>query len=640
MADLFMKYRCGYCQDEILGVRVRCNVCVDYELCLQCFSLGCEIGPHKSSHSYKLLDPGTFSIFPEKNVIGQPESDRWIAREEYQLLDAIEQFGYGNFEDVAKHVETRDSERAKEYYCRRFVNGTIGRATWPALPDGLLSSGEERLTAIDHTCPENSPLSPSLASRLPPLLIQTEEMLELGYMPQRDDYEKEHDNEAESVVSHLSINHDDEDIDLALKLAQVDIFTRRLRERARRKRVARDFQLVSQFFNSMKKEKEKPAPAAKKREAQKEKEMQERFRVFSQFHTATEHEQFLRNLAKERALRLRIRELIKYRRTGITRQEECTEYERARYFRERRKEARQERQKKKSFSSTPGFEHILALANEEGKIALQNTKVVGKARPILGYQAHDNAIFDLCWVPIVFASGSRDGSIMIWDTRINNASKAENVIRNAHPLSSHVEVRCSRTKRKATPSNVGNNTVNSVTAVVFQSNHTLISAGATDGNINIWDLRKNYTVYKGDPLPKYRIPYGLYSNRSGITSLCLDPSRIKLYAASMDDVIYEFNVVSYDDSPMSVYGGHEQHSFYIKTCLSGDGKYLLSGSSDDHAYIWKIGAGPRPLLKLEGHGAEVTCVAWCPNDITNVMRNNILHNSLDMALYLNSLLIF
>lgn len=180
-------------------------------------------------------------------------------------------------------------------------------------------------------------------------------------------------------------------------------------------------------------------------------------------------------------------------------------------------------------------------------------------------------------------------------------------------------------------------------------------------NINIWDLRKNYTVYKGDPLPKYRIPYGLYSNRSGITSLCLDPSRIKLYAASMDDVIYEFNVVSYDDSPsnshfistlnpelsnrhcffaVSVYGGHEQHSFYIKTCLSGDGKYLLSGSSDDHAYIWKIGAGPRPLLKLEGHGAEVTCVAWCPNDITNVMRNKILHNSLDMALYLNSLFIF
>lgn len=67
-----------------------------------------------------------------------------------------------------------------------------------------------------------------------------------------------------------------------------------------------------------------------------------------------------------------------------------------------------------------------------------------------------------------------------------------------------------------------------------------------------------------------------------------------------------------------MYGGHDQHSFYIKSCLSGDGNYLLSGSSDDFAYIWKIGGGPQPLLKLEGHGAEVTCVAWSANDISKV----------------------
>ena len=71
---------------------------------------------------------------------------------------------------------------------------------------------------------------------------------------------------------------------------------------------------------------------------------------------------------------------------------------------------------------------------------------------------------------------------------------------------------------------------------------------------------------------------------------------------------------------VGVYGGHEQHSFYIKTCLSGDGNYLLSGSSDDHAYIWRIGGGPKPLLKLDGHRAEVTCVAWSSNDITKVFH--------------------
>ncbi len=54
-----------------------------------------------------MQDPGTFSIFPDQQ---REDEGGWIAREDYQLLDAIEQFGYGNWEDVAKHVETRDSE--------------------------------------------------------------------------------------------------------------------------------------------------------------------------------------------------------------------------------------------------------------------------------------------------------------------------------------------------------------------------------------------------------------------------------------------------------------------------------------------------------------------------------------------------
>ena len=77
-------------------------------------------------------------------------------------------------------------------------------------------------------------------------------------------------------------------------------------------------------------------------------EIQEKLRAFSQFHTASEHELMLKNVSKERALRLRVRELIKYRRNGLTRQEECTEYERQRYFRERRRDAKLERQRRKS----------------------------------------------------------------------------------------------------------------------------------------------------------------------------------------------------------------------------------------------------------------------------------------------------
>lgn len=48
---------------------------------------------------------------------------------------------------------------------------------------------------------------------------------------------------------------EDDDLDIALKLAQVDMYTNNLRERARRKRVVRDYQLVSAFFASSRKEK-------------------------------------------------------------------------------------------------------------------------------------------------------------------------------------------------------------------------------------------------------------------------------------------------------------------------------------------------------------------------------------------------
>ena len=46
-----------------------------------------------------------------------------------------------------------------------------------------------------------------------------------------------------------------------------------------------------------------------------------------------------------------------------------------------------------------------------------------------------------------------------------------------------------------------------MTAVLFQDTNILISAGACDGFIKMWDVRKNYSCFKSEPLAYHTIPY-------------------------------------------------------------------------------------------------------------------------------------
>lgn len=308
MADLYSKHSCTYCQEDITGLRIRCIDCSDFNLCLQCFAAGAEIGQHKNNHAYQFMDSSTISIFNGRG--------NWTAREHLRLLDAIEQYGYGNWEDISKHIESRTPEEAKEEYVARYLEGNIGKHTWP-------STDLYTLNLTDLTSSDQGPLSPGLTSRLPALDITPDEAIELGYMPLRDDFDKDYNHEAESLVSSLFLNPvEDDDLDIALKLAHVDMYTNNLRERARRKRVVRDYQLVSAFFSNTRKEK-----LFKKKPSKEESYFREKLQVFTQFYTAQEYEQFLSNLEKERELRFRLSELHRYRENGVTRHEECAHLE-------------------------------------------------------------------------------------------------------------------------------------------------------------------------------------------------------------------------------------------------------------------------------------------------------------------------
>ena len=150
---------------------------------------------------------------------------------------------------------------------------------------------------------------------------------------------------------------------------------------------------------------------------------------------------------------------------------------------------------------------------------------------------------------------------------------------------------------------------NSVTGLVFQDKNTLISCSAGDGTIKVWDLRKTYKTSKMEPNARNTIPYSGKTAKFGFSNLMLDRECVRLYANCLDNVIYCYNALTFDAEPVMSYVGHKNTTFYVKSCLSHDGTYLLSGSSDHNAYVWNT-HHTSPLVVLKGHSAEVTCVAW------------------------------
>ncbi|KAL0608786.1 Denticleless protein-like protein, partial [Plecturocebus cupreus] len=129
----------------------------------------------------------------------------------------------------------------------------------------------------------------------------------------------------------------------------------------------------------------------------------------------------------------------------------------------------------------------------------------------------------------------------------------------------------------------------SVTVVLFQDENTLVSAGAVDGIIKVWDLRKNYTAYRQEPIASKSFLYpGSSTRKLGYSSLILDSTGSTLFANCTDDNIYMFNMTGLKTSPVAIFNGHQNSTFYVKSSLSPDDQFLVSGSSDEAAYIWKI----------------------------------------------------
>uniref|UniRef100_A0A8C4QCU2 Transcriptional adaptor 2B n=1 Tax=Eptatretus burgeri TaxID=7764 RepID=A0A8C4QCU2_EPTBU len=339
---------CANCAEPSV-LHVRCADCVDLDLCPECFSAGAELGSHRRWHRYQVIFTGRACL----DVIEEQQQQRsfgtvasevgmgpmpWSSHEEQLLLEAVEQCGFGNWEEVAAHVGNQTAAEACNHYLDLYVYGNLGHA---CIPEHI----PNRMT--DHTCQEGNLLSIPSSLPLPPATEESpSELQQLGYLPLRDDYEVEPDPEAETLISSLSLAYSDEELELELKRACVDMYVQRVAERQQRKHLAYEYGLITIFLSHSTLRGHSTGITSTNGSVltgagvRDEVDLRNRLQPFWRFLTAKQLDEMVEGVQREMGLRTRIRELQRYRRDGIGRLAESAEYEAAKLRRERRRVAR------------------------------------------------------------------------------------------------------------------------------------------------------------------------------------------------------------------------------------------------------------------------------------------------------------
>ncbi|KAK5820441.1 hypothetical protein PVK06_025488 [Gossypium arboreum] len=289
-----------------------------------------------------------------------------------------------------------------------------------------------------------------------------------------------------------------------------------------------------------------------------------------------------------------------------------------------------------SFCKASKNSHIFAVSDEAGYVSLfdsrrklssaaSHQKNAEKAR-ISDWVAHENAIFDVCWIKEdshiltasgdqtikvwdalekkcigvlmlhtgsvkclsshptnsdLVVSGSRDGSFAIWDLRckINSRSRYDGVCLTATSM-----VKGAHASSQARRGRHGKAAAASITSLVYLKDEVSIAtAGAADSVVKFWDTRNLKShVTRACSKPES-------SSKKGISSLSQDSKGVFLTASCMDNRVYLYNVLQLDKGPMQTFSGCQIESFYVKAAISPDADHILSGSSNGNAHIWKVG---------------------------------------------------
>ncbi|XP_074557947.1 transcriptional adapter ADA2-like isoform X1 [Curcuma longa] len=361
-------FHCNYCNKDISGkIRIKCTKCPDFDLCVECFSVGAEVTQHKSNHPYRVMDNLSFPLIcPD-----------WNADEEILLLEGIEMYGLGNWTEVAEHVGTKSKAQCIDHYTTSYLNSPC----YP-LPDMSRVNGKNRKELLamakvqvegkkgtsllgDVIPKDESPFSPARVkvedssdgsvNRSPSNLAsgsackmasntgqfkdntngpkvegsftdrtvgvkkpkysgeEGPTIIESGYNQKRQEFDPEYDNDAEQALADMEFKENDSETERELKLRVLRIYLSRLDERKRRKEFILERNLL--YPNPLEKE-----------ISNEDRDIYNRFKVFMRFLSQEEHEDLIKSVIEERKIRRRIQELQECRSAGCRTLAEAKSY--------------------------------------------------------------------------------------------------------------------------------------------------------------------------------------------------------------------------------------------------------------------------------------------------------------------------
>ncbi|KAK8826021.1 transcriptional adapter 2-alpha [Blastocystis sp. ATCC 50177/Nand II] len=279
---------CSLCGKNITRtVHFQCAVCDNFFMCKECLMSRAETGSHKWTHGYHVNEN-------LKKVVLY--ADTWNAEEELRLMEGMDLFRFGNWEEIAAYVGTKSERHCVDHYMKCYLSHNN------LLPDpsSVLHDTFQETFNDDQVPPYTGPGSDIS-----------------GYNPLRDDYDVEYDNDAEMMLKDVDILGDEDDKEKELKTCMLRAFNRRLQEREKRKKFVVERGLLD-LKNILNEEKKKPKV---------EQDIVNLMKPFARFLSKKDYDMLMNGLIKEAKLRERIAKLQRYRKMGIRTLEEVERFE-------------------------------------------------------------------------------------------------------------------------------------------------------------------------------------------------------------------------------------------------------------------------------------------------------------------------